>query len=172
LGSYPFGHQAYPGCPPPGFSGDRRFGVCQDTDGFLRLNAQTVALPHGPTSTETQLRLVSRGTSYSRPRLAFHPYAQVNRVICTSTSVRPSTHLSVGFGRPRHRSTGFGARTHDSSRAHDAPRPLRGCALVAFATASHFKWLTSPWIRTPWPVFQNGRYDAAPSLRTSSLPRR
>ena len=123
-------------------------------------------------SSEVQLRLVSRGTSYSRPRLAFHPYAQVIRMICTSIPVRSSTHLSVGFDRPRHRSTGFGSRTHDSSRAHDAPRPLRGCALVAFATASHFKWLTSPWIRTPWPVFQNGRHDAAPSFRISSLPRR
>ena len=123
-------------------------------------------------SSEVQLRLVSRGTSYSRPRLAFHPYAQVIRMICTSIPVRPSTHLSVGFSLPRHRSTGFGSRTRDSSRAHDAPRPLRGCALVAFSSASHVKWLTSPRIRTPWPVFQNGRYNAAPSFRTSSLPRR
>ena len=124
------------------------------------------------TSSEVQLRLVSRGTSYPRPRLAFHPYAQVIRVICTSTSVRSSTPLSEGFNRPRHRSTGFGFRTHDSSRAHDAPRPLRGCAHVAFAAASHVQWLTSPWIRTPWVVFQNARHDAAPSLRTSSLSRR
>ena len=126
LGSYPFGHQAYPRCPPPGFSGDRKFGVCQGTDGFLRLSAQTVALPHGPSSTETELRLISRGTSYSRPRLAFHPYAQVNRVICTSTSGRSSTSLSEGFNLPRHRSTGFGYLTDDSSRAHDVPR---ACAL-------------------------------------------
>ena len=124
------------------------------------------------TSSEVQLRLVSRGTSYSRPRLAFHPYAQVIRVICTSTPVRSSTPLSKGFDRPRHRSTGFGFRTHDSSRAHDAPRPLRGCAHVAFASASHVQWLTSPWIRTPWVVFQNAQYDAAPSFRTSSLSRR
>src|SRR5207247_3520201 len=88
---------------------------------------------------EVQLRMVSRRTNYSRPRLAFHPYAQVIRMICTSIPVRSSTHLSVGFDRPRHRSTGFGSRTHDSSRAHDAPRPLRGCALIAFATASHFR---------------------------------
>jgi len=123
-------------------------------------------------SSEVQLRLVSRGTSHSRPRLAFHPYAQVIRVICTSTSVRTSTPLSGGFILPRHRSTGFGYRTHDSTRAHAAPRPLRGCAHVAFASASLFERLTSPWIRTPWPVIHNGRYDAAPPLRVSSLARR
>ena len=113
-------------------------------------------------STEVLLRQVARGTSHPRPRLAFHPYAQVIRVICTSTSVRSSTLLSKGFDLPRHRSTGFGHRTQDSSRAHDAPRPLRGCGLVAFAAASLVKRLTSPWIRTPRPVFQNGRHDVAP----------
>ena len=129
MGSYPFGHEAYPPCPPPGFLGDREFGVCQGTGGFLRLNAQTVALPRGPPSAETELRLISGGTSYPRPRLAFHPYAQVNRVICTSTSGRSSTSLSGGFNLPRHRSTGFGYLTDDSSRAHDVPRPcgLRTC---------------------------------------------
>src|SRR3989304_3730733 len=109
--------------PPPGFYGDREFGVCQGTGGFLRLNAQTVALPRGPPSAETELRLISGGTSYPRPRLAFHPYAQVNRVICTATSGRSSTSLSEGFNLPRHRSTGFGYLTDDSSRAHDVPRP-------------------------------------------------
>ncbi len=69
-------------------------------------------------------------------------------MICTSTSVRSSTRLSAGFNLPRHRSTGFGHRTHDSSRAHDAPRALRRCAHVAFASASRVKRLTSPWIRT------------------------
>src|SRR3989304_6192057 len=122
-----------------------------------RLPASTAAASAG-----VLLRQVARGTSHSRPRLAFHPYAQVNRVICTSTSGRPSTSLSEGFSLPRHRSTGFGHRTQDSSRAHDAPRPLRGCGLVAFATASLFTRLTSPWIRTPRPVFQNGRHDVAP----------
>jgi len=107
-------------------------------------------------SSEVQLRLVARGTSYSRPRLAFHPYAQVIRVICTSTSVQSSTLLSKGFNLPRHRSTGFGCRTNDSSRAHDVPRALRRCGLVAFATASPVEGLTSPLIRTPWPVIHNG----------------
>src|SRR5256712_4256781 len=125
-----------------------------------------------PTSAEVQLRLISGGTSHSRPRLAFHPYAQLIRVICTSTPVQPSTRLSAGFSLARHRSTGFGHRTHDSSRAHDAPRALRRCAHVAFASAPRVERLTSPWIRTPWPVIHNGERDAAPSFRTSSLSRR
>ena len=136
LGGFPYGCQDYPRHPTPGIYGDRGFGVRQGTDGFLRLSAQSVALPHGLTSAEVQLRLISRGTSHSRPRLAFHPYAQLTPVICTSTRVRPSTSLSGGFSLARHRSTGFGHRTHDSSRAHDAPRALRRCAHVAFASAS------------------------------------
>src|SRR2546427_708027 len=97
-----------------------------------------------PTSAEVQLRLISGGTSHSRPRLAFHPYAQLIRVICTSTPVQPSTRLSAGFSLARHRSTGFGAcleldvyATHLRARfpthatldtPNHLPRvPLRGC---------------------------------------------
>ena len=83
------------------------------------------------TSSEVYLRVVSRGTSYSRSRLAFHPYAQVIRVICTSTPVQSSTSLSEGFNLPTHRSTGFGYRTNDSSRAHDASRPKAASMLLS-----------------------------------------
>ncbi len=75
------------------------------------------------TSPEVYLRVVSRGTSYSRSRLAFYPYAQVIGAICTSAPVRSSTSLSGGFNLPRRRSTGFGYPTNDSWRAHHAPHP-------------------------------------------------
>ena len=104
-------------------------------------------------SAEVYLRVVSRGTSYSRPRLAFHPYAQVIRKICTSLPVRSSTPLWGGFNLPAHRSTGFGSPTNDSTRAHVAPRKLRA---VGFPMASGMIPLTSPLVRTPWPVIQNG----------------
>lgn len=104
-------------------------------------------------SAEVYLRVVSRGTSYSRPRLAFHPYAQVIQKICTSLLVRSSTSLWGGFNLPAHRSTGFGSPTNDSTRAHVAPRKLRA---VGFPMASGMIPLTSPLVRTPWPVIQNG----------------
>ena len=47
-------------------------------------------------------------------------------MICTSITGRSSTLLSKGFNLPRHRSTGFGYLTDDSSRAHDVPH---ACAL-------------------------------------------
>jgi hypothetical protein len=65
------------------------------------------------TSAEVYLRVVSGGTSYFQSRLAFHPYAQVIRAICTSAPVRSSTPLSRGFNLPTHRSTGFGYPTND-----------------------------------------------------------
>ena len=83
------------------------------------------------TSSEVYLRVVSRGTSYIRSRLAFHPYAQVIRTICTSVPVQSSTSLSEGFNLPKHRSTGFGSRTNDSSRAHDAPHPKAAGLLLS-----------------------------------------
>ena len=84
--------------------------------------------PHNPCSTtqyisiEVYLRVVSRGTSYCRSRLAFHPYAQIIQAICTSALVRSSTSLWGGFNLSRHRSTGFGYPTNDSKRAHSVPR--------------------------------------------------
>lgn len=65
------------------------------------------------TSPKTYLRVVSGGTSYFQSRLAFHPYAQVIRAICTSAPVRTSTLLSKGFILPTYRSTGFGYRFID-----------------------------------------------------------
>src|SRR5439155_24602020 len=47
LGGFPYGCQDYPRHPTPGIYGDHGFGVRQGTDGFLRLSAQSVALPHG-----------------------------------------------------------------------------------------------------------------------------
>ena len=93
---------------------------------------------HNPCSTtqsisiEVYLRVVSRGTSYCRSRLAFHPYAQVIQAICTSAMVRPSTSLWGGFSLLRHRSTGFGYPTNDSKRAHSAPRKLKFTANCRF----------------------------------------
>ena len=124
------------------------------------------------TSCEIYLRVVSEGTSYCRSRLAFHPYAQVIRTICTSVPVRSSTSLSKGFNLPKHRSTGFGYPTNDLRRAHRVPGVLRPCGHFAFASASYFQYLTSPLIGTPWAVIRNGRYNAAPLLRASSLTRR
>jgi hypothetical protein len=85
-----------------------------------------------PISAEIYLRVVSGGTSYSQFRLAFHPYAQIIRKICTSLPVRSSTLLSKGFNLFRHRSTGFGYPSNDSRRAHLAPRALRRCGLFGF----------------------------------------
>ena len=64
-----------------------------------------------------------------KPRLAFNPYTQVIRTICTSEPVRSSTYLSAGFNLPTLRSIGFGSSTYDFGRAHPVPRPLRGCGL-------------------------------------------
>ncbi len=91
------------------------------------------------TSTEIYLRVVSEGTSYCRSRLAFHPYAQVIRTICTSVPVRSSTSLSKGFNLPKHRSTGFGYPTNDLRRAHRVPR---ACALRTFRFRFGFMFLT------------------------------
>ena len=107
-------------------------------------------------STEVYLRVVSRGTSYCRSRLAFHPYAQIIQAICTSALVRSSTSLWGGFNLSRHRSTGFGYPTNDSKRAHSAPRN-KLLRTVGFPTASEIIPLTLPLIGTPWPVIQNGR---------------
>ena len=117
-------------------------------------------------SAEVYLRVVSGGTSYFRSRLAFHPYTQVIGKICTSLPVRASTLLSKGFTLPTHRSTGFGYPTNDLSRAHDAPRLTRRLRAFGFPTDARFYRLTSPLVRTPWPVFRNGRYDTAPRLTT------
>lgn len=86
-------------------------------------------------SGEVYLRVVSGGTSHSRPRLAFHPYPQVIRTICTSASVRSSTPLSEGFNLPRDRSAGFGSPTSDSGRTHPVPHPY-GLWTFAFAPAT------------------------------------
>ena len=112
-------------------------------------------------SPEVYLRVVSGGTSYSQSRLAFYPYTQVIGAICTSAPVRSSTPLSGGFNLPRRRSTGFGYPTDDSWRAHHAPHPcgLRACC---FRYGFPPSGLTSPSVRTPWPVFLNGRRNAAP----------
>ena len=64
-------------------------------------------------STEVYLRVVSGGTRYCRPRLAFNPYTQVIQTICTSVLVRSSTQFSLGFNLLRRRSTGFGSSTND-----------------------------------------------------------
>ena len=109
-------------------------------------------------SSEIWLRPVSAGTSYFQSRLDFHPYTQVTPEICTSSRLRSSTPLSKGFNLPRNRSAGFGYRGPDSRRAHPLPRKLRR---FGFPTASRFKRLTSPSPGTPWPIFRNGRYDAA-----------
>ena len=120
--------------------------------------------PHNPCSTtqfisiEVYLRVVSRGTSYCRSRLAFHPYAQIIQAICTSALVRSSTSLWGGFNLSRHRSTGFGYPTNDSKRAHSAPRN-KLLRTIGFPTASGMIPLTSPLIRTPWPVIRNGRQN-------------
>ena len=70
--------------------------------------------------------------------MAFHPYAQIIRKICTSLPVRSSTFLSKGFNLFRHRSTGFGYPTNDSRRAHLAPHALRRCGhLVSLRLRSY-----------------------------------
>ena len=80
-------------------------------------------------SSEIYLRVVSGGTSYVQFRLAFHPSTQINPVICTSTRVRSSTQVSLGFNLSTPRSTGFGSLTDDYRRAHLVPGPcgLRTC---------------------------------------------
>ncbi|CDW61223.1 hypothetical protein TTRE_0000966601 [Trichuris trichiura] len=42
-------------------------------------------------------------------RLVFRPYAQVGRVICTSTPLRTSTRVSSGFVLLMHSSPSFGS---------------------------------------------------------------
>lgn len=70
--------------------------------------------------------------------MAFHPYAQIIRKICTSLPVRSSTLLSKGFNLSRHRSTGFGFPTNDSRRAHLVPHILRCCGhLVSLRLRSY-----------------------------------
>ena len=114
-----------------------------------------------PASHEIYLRVVSEGTSYTQSRLAFHPYTQVNRMICTSIPDRSSTLLSKGFNLPTHSSTGFGYLTDDSGRLSPLPSPLR-VAGYRFPYGYPPTWLTLPSVRTPWPVFRNGRYDTGP----------
>ena len=111
-------------------------------------------------STDVCLRAVSRGTCYYPSRLAFHPYTQVFRMICTSIPVRSSTQFSPGFNLPRHRSMGFRSSTTDSGRTHPAPR--RSCARVDFSTAPEINSLASPVIKTPKGIIQNARLDVAP----------
>ena len=116
-----------------------------------------------PISTEIYLRVVSGGTSYIRSRLAFHPYTQVNRMICTSITGRSSTPLSRGFNLPTHSSTGFGYLTDDSGRFSPLPSPLRAAG-SRFPYGSTPSRLTLPSIWTPWSVFLNGRYDGGPRV--------
>jgi hypothetical protein len=55
------------------------------------------------------LRETSDGTSYSKIRLIFRPFAQLDKVICTSTLVRASTILSHGLTLFKQRSSSFGS---------------------------------------------------------------
>lgn len=112
---------------------------------------------------------VRSGCDQSRVELAIRgldwtitPYTQVNGMICTSKTGRPSTPVSRGFGLPTYRSTAFKFPSRDSPRAHGAPRCLRSCGRVAFATAPSLSLLASPRDRTPWSVFQHVRQDIAP----------
>ena len=123
-------------------------------------------------STEVYLRVVSGGTSHSQSRLAFHPYAQVIRTICTSEPVQSSTCLSTSFNLPTHRSIGFGYPSNDLGERtltlvhRSVLRPF------AFAAATRMTRLTSPLNRTPWPVFQHGRQDTAfPAFAVATLSR-
>jgi|GEM_PF-3535403 hypothetical protein len=86
-------------------------------------------------------------------------------MICTSTPVRSSTYLSAGFNLPTLRSIGFGSPTHDYRRAHLVPPRFPGCGPSVSLRFCRFNGLTSPWIRTPWPVVQNGRMDPVSPVR-------
>ena len=44
------------------------------------------------------------------------------------------------------------------------PSPLTGLRTFGFPSATQFNCLTSPLVRTPWPVILNGRYNIAPHL--------
>ena len=129
LGCFPCGHRAYPRCPHSRLLRRRRI---RSSTG--RRNLSVAEHPIGgstspPASAETYLRVVSGGTSYSQPRLDFHPYAQLIRTICTSVSVQSSTLVSQSFNLVRYRSTGFGSPANDSGRTHPVPRP---CGLRTF----------------------------------------
>jgi hypothetical protein len=98
----------------------------------------------------------------------FHPYPGAHRA--KSRAVCFLWHFP--WGRPRRPLAGTvfpwspdfppaperqrpSAPTGDFTRAHVAP-PFR-CGLVAFAPASSIQELTSPPVRTPWPVLHHGR---------------
>lgn len=75
--------------------------------------------------------------------------------------VRTSTPLSGSFVLPRIRSTGFESQSSDLrtfTRRPSRLAPLRTIAFAAVACGSPH--LTSPLPCSPWPVFQNVRYDA------------
>lgn len=101
-------------------------------------------------SAEVYLRVVSGGTSYRRFRLVYRPYAQIRRVICTSTSLRSSTlHYRAstcpGIDQP---ASGLAPVT-----SRDLTGPLVSCGL---SLSLRLPQLTSPLTQIPWPVFQNG----------------
>ena len=48
-----------------------------------------------------------------------------------------------------------------TSGEHTLPLTSKRLRAIGFPTASKINFLTSPLIRTPRPVFQNGRYDTA-----------
>jgi hypothetical protein len=119
LGSYPYGHRAYPRCPHSQLLRRRRIRSLAGCRG-LSAPKHPISISTTPSTwAEIYLRVVSRGTSYFQFRLAFHPYTQVIQAICTSALVRTSTLLSKGFILPTHRSTGFGYRFNDF-REHTA----------------------------------------------------
>ena len=107
-------------------------------------------------STEVYLRVVSGGTRYCRPRIAFNPYTQDNQTISTSELVRSSTQISQAFNLLKRRSTGFGSSTNDSRIVYATPPLLCGYSL---SLRLLFKRLTSPSVETPWSVLQHGKQD-------------
>ena len=125
MGSYPDGHRDYPRCPHSQLLRRRRIRSLAGCRG-LSAPKHPISISTTPSiSAEIYLRVVSRGTSYFQFRLAFHPYTQVIRAICTSAPVRTSTLLSKGFILLRYRSTGFGYRFNDYREHTSSLTPYR-----------------------------------------------
>ena len=145
LGCSPLATHAYPAPPFPSFYDAAKFGVGQETEGFLPLNPQSVSLPFQL----SQLRF-DCGQLWQEPAIAgldwlFTPNPKSEERL-SAEPLQASTMYYHRFTLPWVRSTRFGSYSNDlQALSYLAPRKLRancfrcGCSnfRIILATEIH-----------------------------------
>ena len=112
LGSSPLGTPAYPEPPFPHVYDVRVFGVGQETEEFLPLNSQSVALPLELSQCRLDLGQFRQEPAITGLDWLFTPIPRLEEHLLVAP-LQASTSCNRRFTLPRNRSPGFGSNPSD-----------------------------------------------------------